>query len=84
MYYIYWIKPDGGIGTAEVENGEDLYSWTKRRGIYLKCRLCMFIPDRQLWATYTNMYLRHAEKNWKIISPETIPSAIRAYHLITH
>lgn len=86
MYYIYWIKPDGEIGTAEVESGKDLYDWTKYEGTYLRCQPYAFIPDRQLWGTYIDMYTRgkFSEKDWKVISPATIPSAIRAYHLITH
>lgn len=86
MYYIYWLKPDGSMGTAEVENGEDLYGWTKYRGTYLRCQPYVFITDRQLWGTYIDMYVRgkSSERDWRVISPETIPPAIRAYHLITH
>ena len=88
MYLIYWIKPDGEIGAAEVENNEDLYGWTEQRGKYLRSQCYVYASRNRLWGIYTNMYLRPkplaAELDWKIIPSATVPSAIRAYHLITH
>lgn len=88
MYLIYWIKPDGSIGTAKAEISADLHEWTELRGKYLRSQPYVYDPRNQLWATYINMYARPkplaVEKDWKVISPATVPAAIRAYHLITH
>lgn len=76
MYHVYWIGADGAVRERVITQSGELNNWASHNSRGLRS-VFLYSPRQREWGRL------EPTSQWRLVQPDKVPTAIRAYHLIT-
>ena len=76
MYHVYWIGADGAVREKVITVFGELNNWANHNKRGLRQVFVYSLRQRE-WGRL------ESTSQWRLVQPDKVPTAIRAYRLIT-